>query len=327
MATVWKILMGFKLDDATWTESWYWANGPDTLTPPPASAVNVPFVLQAAPVEFASWYNVFKARALMLANTASMQVVRFSKENVPAACWLDRSVVSYPTSPVGSPRDLRRRSIKAEARFGAELRWRRTVTLGGVRDLDVNYTLGGQPSYAPNFKNQFDDYAAKLFTAGASIKAQRSAVLGNLYLPIEQIVQTGTPPALFIKSTGHGLSVGDEVRIHGVKLINDTTQVLDPYRIDGIYFINLPVLIPDYPSADWFLIAKNIPFPFIYLGPGKVQDGFNEVPRAWVQKRSFTYEVLVELTSDDVYFGQRKRRSTVPLGSSPGRSRGLMRLP
>src|SRR5262249_25678596 len=153
-------------------------------------------------------------------------------------------------------RDVRRRSVKGEARFGTEGRYRRTVTLGGVPDAFVYFSTDGFPRYSQDLRQMWAQYEASLLAAGASIKCQPGAFLGNGYKEIQDVVQTGTPPNIFVQSHGHGFGIGDEVRIKGTKFLSPATNTLIPQTIDGVYHVQPTIGLPLFPAADWFIIPK-----------------------------------------------------------------------
>src|SRR5262249_42231085 len=148
------------------------------------------------------------------------------------------------------------------------------------------YTATGFPVYPAFFRQQWADYEAALLAAGASCKALNSAFLGEVYHQIEDVVQVGTPPALYMKSTGHGFTTRTRVRIHGVKLISKLTNQLIPGAVSGLFTVTPPPLSPAYPPPDWFVVPAYVDVPFVYLGPGKVNEGFNTIPGAWAQRQS-----------------------------------------
>src|SRR5262249_21245655 len=127
MAT-YKVTMIFTMDKVPWTESWYWDSAPDAFSSGYLGSVLAggnPHV----PAELANWQAALQARSAMLAKTAVMEAVRFSDEAADHATDVYEFTRTNPTS--GLERDVRRRSIKGEARSEGGL-YRRTVTLGGV---------------------------------------------------------------------------------------------------------------------------------------------------------------------------------------------------
>jgi len=320
MAT-YKVTMIFSMNKTSWTESWYWDNAPESFTGGFFTSFLAGFP-PTVPSELTNWAAAFQARCALLADQAVMEAVRFSDEAAGHATDVYTFTKTFPNS--GLPRDVRRRSIKGEARAEGN-RYRRTVTLGGVPDEFVNFLNDGRPDYRGSpLGPLWENYSTAVRNAAACIKAIGGAPQGHDWQEVTGVVGDTDGFAL-LRVPGHGYGVNDKIRVKGVKLFDPTTAESLGKPLDGVFYVQQPKDILVTTPANYIRIGRLLPQPSRFAGPGKADKGRNTRPGAWVQLQVPFYPLIERLSSDDLYFGQRKRVQHGPFEAARGRSSAITR--